>query len=137
MEFRPDAFLIGLVLFSFIIAVGSGFITDMAEHYEVDYDSKFGATYTQIQEVQNLSTDQKESVIGGELPDEDLLDSSIRGATSALNLMTAPVETVTLIAGSVQSEIKPALDITIYVKTILTILVIFSLIYLAFRIRSW
>jgi len=142
MEFRFDTFLIGLVIFSFIIAVGSGFITSMASHYEVPYDSKFSATYDTVNKLENMTKTQKESVVGGELPETDLLDSSIRGATSALNLMTAPIETVSLISYEIESNIpggddSPTLIITPYIKVALTIMIIFGLIYLAFRIRSW
>jgi len=144
MEFRFDAFLIGLIIFSFIISVGTGFITDLAENYEVDYDSRFGDTYKTIEGIENMTKSQKESVIGGELPEEDLLDSSIKGATSALNLMTGPIKTVTLITDEIQtnipggeSESNPTLILKPYVKVSLTIMIIFGLIYLAFRIRSW
>lgn len=141
MEFRFDAFLIGLIIFSFIIAVGSGFITDMANEYEVDYDSRFSATYDTVNALENMTKSQKESVIGGELPETDLLDSSIKGATSALNLMTAPIETVTLISDEIKGQIPPGdtatLNITLYIKVALTIMTIFGLAYLFFRIRSW
>ena len=148
MEFRFDTFLIGMIIFSFIIAVGSGFITSMANEYEVTYDSRFGAThdsiYNTVEGIENMTTSQKESVIGGELPETDLLDSSIKGATSALNLMTAPIKTVTLVIDEIQTNIpgsedetNPTVMLKPYVKVSLTILIIFGLIYLAFRIRSW
>lgn len=135
--FKPDEFLISIIIFSFIIATGAGWIVSMADHYDVEYDSKFGAVYQTVKDTENLTKEQKELVIGGEIEEGDALDSTIKGATSAVKLMTSPIQIVTLIAEDVESEIKPALDISLYVKVAITIMVIFSLIYLFFRIRSW
>lgn len=139
MAFRLDSFLISIIIFSFIIAVGSGWIVSMADHYEVDYDSKFGTVYQTVRNTENLTKEQKEMVIGGEIDDEDPLDRSIKGATSALNLMTGPIEIVTLIVHDVESEVPGGMpiDLEMYVKVAITIMVIFGLIYLFFRIRSW
>ena len=135
--FRPDSFLISIIIFSFIIAAGAGWIVSMAEHYDVEYDSKFGTVYQTVKETENLTKTQKESVIGGEIEETDPLDSAIKGATSAVKLLTSPIEIVTLIVEDIESEVKPALDISLYVKVALTIMVTFALIYLFFRIRSW
>jgi len=137
MAFRPDSFLISIIIFSFIVAAGSGWIVSMADHYDVEYDDKFGSVYDTVKETENLTKTQKERVIGGEIEEDDALDSAIKGATSAVKLLTSPIEIVTLIAEDVESEIKPALDISLYVKVTLTILVTFALVYLFFRIRSW
>ena len=144
MAFRLDGLLISLLVFSFIVAAGSGWITSMAEHYEVDYDEQFGTVYQTVRDTQNMTTAQKEMVIGGEIDEDDPLDASIKGATSAVKLMTAPVELITLIAEDVEGKIYAGgetegdvLDISLYVKTAMTIMVIFGLIYLFFRIRSW
>jgi len=112
MAFRLDAFMISLIIFSFIIAAGSGWIVSMADEYEVPYDSKFGAVYETVKdagELENLTKDQKDLVIGGEIDDDDPLDSSIQGATSALKLLTAPVKIVTLIVDDIKEETKSAL----------------------------
>ena len=144
MAFRLDALLISLIVFSFIVAAGSGWITSMADHYGVPYDEQFGSVYVTVKDTQNLTTAQKEMVIGGEIEEDDALDSAIKGATSAVKLMTAPIEIATLIAEDVEGKIYAGgesegevLDISLYVKTALTIMVIFGLIYLFFRIRSW
>ena len=144
MAFRLDALLISLIIFSFIIAAGSGWITSMAEHYEVPYDEQFGSVYLTVKDTENLTKAQKEQVIGGEIEELDSLDSAIKGATSAVKLMTAPVELVNLIVEDVEGKIYAGgetegevLDISMYVKVALTIMVIFGLIYLFFRIRSW
>ena len=134
---RLDSILISLIVFSFIIAAGSGWITSMAEHYEVDYDEQFGTVYSTVKDTENLTKSQKELVIGGDIEEDDALDSAIKGATSAVKLMTAPIEIVNLIAEDIEGETKSALDISMYVKVALTVSVIFGLIYLVFRIRSW
>jgi len=137
---RLDSILISLIVFSFIIAAGSGWITSMAEHYEVPYDEQFGTVYETVRksgELENLTKDQKELVIGGDIEEDDALDSAIKGATSAVKLMTAPIKIVNLIAEDIEGETKSALDISMYVKVALTVSVIFGLIYLVFRIRSW
>ena len=136
-EFRLDTFLISILIFSFIIAAGSGWISDMATHYGVTYDSRFGATYDTVNEFENLTRIQKENVIGGEVDETDPLDASIKGATSAIKLMTSPIKTVTLMAEGFEEVAAPALPISKYIKVGLTIMVTFALIYLAFRIRSW
>ena len=139
--FRPDAFLISIIIFSFIIAVGGGWIVSMADHYDVEYDDEFGDIYKPIKEIENLTKSQKGSVIGGEIEETDALDSAIKGATSAVKLMTSPIRLVTLIAEDVESEVPGGLpeeiDLGLYIKVALTIMVIFALIYLFFRIRSW
>uniref|UniRef100_A0A6H1ZJ16 Uncharacterized protein n=1 Tax=viral metagenome TaxID=1070528 RepID=A0A6H1ZJ16_9ZZZZ len=137
--FRPDAFLISIIIFSFIIAVGSGWIVSMADHYEVDYDSKFGTVYETVKDTENLTKAQKELVIGGEIEETAALDSAIKGATSAVKLLTSPIEIITLIVEDVESEVPGGMpiDLSLYVKVAITIMVIFALIYLFFRIRSW
>jgi len=135
--FKPDAFLISIIILSFIIAAGSGWITSMADHYDVEYESEFGTVYQTVKDTENLTKEQKEMVIGGDIEEDDALDSAIKGGTSAVKLLTSPIRIVTLIAEDIESETKPALDISLYVKVTITILVIFSLIYLFFRIRSW
>jgi len=134
---RLDSILISLIVFSFIIAAGSGWITSMAEHYEVDYDEQFGTVYSTVKDTENLTKSQKELVIGGDIEEDDALDSAIKGATSAVKLMTSPIKIVNLIAEDIEGETKSALDISMYVKVAITISVIFGLIYLVFRIRSW
>jgi len=144
MAFRPDSFAISIIIFSFIIAVGSGFITDMATNYDVEYDNEFGTTYLVVQDVYNLSEDQKEDTVGGKIEELDAIDSVIKGATSALKLMTSPIQVVGAIVTDVETKIGPekdgiktGIDLRLYITTALTVLVIFSLIYLFFRIRSW
>jgi|AntAceMinimDraft_17_1070374.scaffolds.fasta_scaffold196043_2 hypothetical protein len=144
MAFRLDSLLISLIIFSFIIAAGSGWITSMAEKYEVPYDKQFGTVYSTVKATENLTKEQKELVIGGDIEEDDALDSAIKGATSAVKLMTAPIEIVTLITKDVQGEIAAGgetdvevLDVSMYIKVALTISIIFGLIYLVFRIRSW
>ncbi len=142
MGFRPDSFMISIIIFSFIIAVGSGFIIDMAENYDVEYDDEFGETYLVVQDVYNISSDQKDDTVGGEIEETDVVDSTIRGATSALKLLTSPVKVVSAIVGDVETKATEkggdiGIDLRTYVTTALTVLVIFALIYLFFRIRSW
>ena len=137
MAFRLDSFIIGVIIFSFIIAVGAGMITDMATNYDVEYDDEFGATYLIIEDMYNDTTDQKEDVFGGDIEEDDALDSAIKGGTSALKLLTSPIRITSTIVGDVQEKIAPAVDIRLYFTTALTVVVTFGLIYLFFRIRSW
>ena len=135
--FRPDTFIISIIIFSFIVAAGSGWIVSRAEKYEVPYTSEFGTVYNTVQDAENLTKDQKELVIGGDIDDDDALDSAIKGGTSALKLLTSPIKIVDLIVQDIEKERAPVLDLSLYVKVALTTMVIFSLIYLFFRIRSW
>lgn len=137
MGFKLDSFIIGFVIFSFIIAVGSGAIINMADNYDVEYDDEFGATYIVIEDIYNDTTSQKEDVFGGEIEEDDALDSAIRGGTSALKLLTSPIKITSSIMQDVQRKVAPAVDIPIYVITAISISVVFGLIYLFFRIRSW
>jgi len=137
MGFRLDSFIIGVIIFSFIIAIGSGAIINMADNYDVEYDDEFGATYLIIEDMYNDTTAQKEDVFGGTIEETDPLDSAIKGGTSALKLLTSPIKITSAIIGDVQEKIAPAVDIRLYFTTALTVVVIFSLIYLFFRIRSW
>lgn len=134
---RLDSFIIGVITFSFIIAVGAGMIVDMADNYDVEYDNEFGATYEVIEDISNDSVAQKEDVFGGEIEETDALDSAIKGGTSALKLLTSPVKITSSIVGDVQEKTAPAVDIRLYFTTALTVVVTFGLIYLFFRIRSW
>jgi hypothetical protein len=137
MGFRLDAFIIGVIIFSFIIAVGSGMIVNMADNYGVEYDDEFGTTYIIIQDMYNDTVTQKEDVFGGEIEEEDALDSAIKGGTSALKLLTSPLKITSSIVGDIQEKTAPAIDIRLYFTTALTVMVTFGLIYLFFRIRSW
>jgi len=139
MGFKLDSFIIGIIIFSFIIAVGSGMIVDMADNYDVEYDDEFGTTYIVIEDIYNDTIAQKEDVFGGEIEETDPLDSAIRGGTSALKLLTSPVKITSSIIGNVQekSNLPTEINIRQYFTTALTVVVTFGLIYLFFRIRSW
>ncbi len=137
MGFKLDSFIIGVIIFSFIIAVGSGMIVNMADNYDVEYDNEFRATYIVIEDMYNDTTAQKEDVFGGEIEEEDALDSAIKGGTSALKLLTSPIKITSAVVGDIQEKTAPAVDIRLYFTTALTVLVTFGLIYLFFRIRSW
>ena len=137
MGFKLDSFIIGLIIFSFIIAVGSGMIVNMADNYDVEYDDEFGATYLIIEDMYNDTTIQKEDVFGEEITEETPLDDAVKGATSALKLLTSPIRITSTIVGDVQEKVAPAIDIRLYFTTALTVVVTFGLIYLFFRIRSW
>ena len=137
MGFKLDSFIIGLIIFSFIIAVGSGMIVNMADNYDVEYDDEFGATYLIIEDMYNDTTVQKEDVFGGEITEATPLDDAVKGGTSALKLLTSPIRITSTIIGDVQEKVAPAVDIRLYFTTALTVVVTFGLIYLFFRIRSW
>ena len=137
MGFKLDSFIIGLIIFSFIIAVGSGMIVNMADNYDVEYDDEFGATYLIIEDMYNDTTIQKEDVFGEEITEETPLDDAVKGGTSALKLLTSPIRITSTIIGDVQEKVAPAVDIRLYFTTALTVVVTFGLIYLFFRIRSW
>ena len=114
----------------------------MATNYNVEYEDEFGSTYLVVQEVYNISVDQKDDTIGGEIEETDVVDSTIKGATSALKLLTSPVKVASAIVGDIETRATEkggdiGIDLRTYVTTALTVLVVFSLIYLFFRIRSW
>ena len=141
MAFRLDAFLVSLLIFSFIIAVGSGWIVSMADHYDVEYDEQFSTSYTSVNEVYNLSVDQKEDVIGESITEATPLDDAVRGGTSALKLLTSPIRIIDLVVEDIEATtpggIPDEINLSKYVTTGLTIMITFGLIYLFFRIRSW
>jgi hypothetical protein len=136
---RPDSILISLLVFTFIIIVGTSIVTDVSLNYGKDYDSKFGEVYNITDELFDTSVDQKDDTVGGETDTTDALDSAISGATSALKLMTTPIQLIEQMVQDIMEQLKvpnPKLFAT-FVVTGLTIMIVFSLIYLWFRIRAW
>jgi len=139
---RLDAFIISLLVFSFIIMVGSSVMVNMATNYGVDYDDDFNGTYDVVQDLYDLSKEQKDATLGGEIEKDNALESAIKGATTAIQLLTTPVSLISAISNDIMMEVFPgepqkAHLFANYLITGLTTLVIFGVIYLYFRIRSW
>lgn len=138
---RIEAFLIGFILFSLFIVTGVFIINDVNKNYtdimeENISTSDFNNTYNTIDNMYNISQGQKEAVIGGELTEGDITESSFKGTITAIRMVRS---TFTLI-GNIITDIYNTLGVPSFLikfaLTILTIAVIFGIITIILRFRG-
>lgn len=135
---KLDQFLIALVIFGVIILAGVFTVGNLEDNYNVSMsDDKLGNISSQattiLASTYNISQGQKDQVMGGEVSTEDSWSSMIKGGYSALRLITGSFSLV----GNTIYAIASALNVPTFfitaLLTILTIAIIFSIIYIVFR----
>lgn len=135
---KLDQFLIGLILASAVLVTFILFIGEMNANYD-DLDGQnistddFGDSYDKIDEVYGISQEMKNKTIGVELTSDDPLSAAYQGSYEALRLIKSSFDVV----GTMINDLADALGIPSYfivlLSTIITISVIFALIYLVWR----
>ena len=132
---KPDSFLIGLVLFSLFIVAGTLILQDIITNYDLNVTTdEYRGVYNITEDMYGLSQDMKEATIEGDLEGGDeSWESMTKGSYSAVRMLRESFSLVGGIADAVAKEIGIP---SIFIKSlmiILTIMIVFALIYLVFR----
>lgn len=138
---KLESFLIGFIIFSVFVVAGVFIMADINTNYEGIIESnlstsEFNSTYNTIDTMYNISQAQKEQVIGAELEETNVIDTSYKGAFSAIRL----VRNTFSLLGNIINDVARVIHIpSFFVKFALagvTILVIFGIISIILRFKE-
>lgn len=135
-----DKFIIGLLVFTAIIVGGTLIIGNLNENYafvgtNISTDD-FGDVYDTTDEIYNLSSDMKASVLGGEVTEGTTEDSMFKGIYKALRFITSSFKLVGDIINAMASKLGIPSFFVVLALAALAISIIFSIIYIIFRIAK-
>jgi hypothetical protein len=136
-----DKFLIGILVFTAVVVGGTLIIGNFNTNYDdVMQDSinttDFGDVYDSTDEIYNLSQDMKDSMLGGEVDEDDTSDSMFKGGYKTIRFIQSSFGLVGDIVNAIAVRIGiPSFFITLALAA-LTISIIFGLIYIIFRIAK-
>ena len=135
---RLDAMLWSFILFVMVVLTGSYILIDSVNTYDIDYDnSTFGDVYDLSDDLYDLTEGQKEQILGGEIDEEDTLDSGVEGASKAFRLLTASPRHIGNILDDIAIELGVNNMYITFFKIGFLVSLIFAVAYLFFRIRSF
>lgn len=132
---KPHAFIISILIISFIIVSGSLIWGNMIDLYSINATTdNFNATYDVIDETYNISESMKEATLDGELEDgTESWESTVKGSYTAIRFLK---NSFTLI-GNMLNSIAETIGIPVFAINFaiigFTVLIIFSIIYMVFR----
>jgi len=138
---KIEAFLIGFAVFSMFIITGVFIIQDINVNYEGIINenistSEFNNTFNTIDEMYNISKDQSDAVIGGELESTSISESSYQGTLVA----TRMVRRTFSLMGNIVKDIAAVIGIPTYFivifLAIMLITIIFGIIKIILRFRE-
>lgn len=96
----------------------------------------FGDTYDTIDDMYNISQDQKSFVLGAELDEDNIVDSSYKGTFGAVRL----VKNTFKLFGNIVNDIADVLHVPTFfitfLMTAITIAVIFGIISVVLRFKE-
>jgi hypothetical protein len=135
-----DKFLLGILVFTAIVVGGVLIIGDFNTNYEFAGTNMstddFGTVYDTTDEIYNLSQDMKDSMLGGEVDEDDTADSMFKGGYKTLRFVQSSFGLV----GDIMNAVGRKLGIPTFLITLglaaLTISIIFGIIYIVFRIAK-
>ena len=138
---KLEAFLIGFVIFSVFVVGGVFIMADINVNYNGIIEdnlstSEFNNTYNTIDEMYNISQAQKEQVIGAEISEQNVADTSYKGTFSAIRLVRSTFK----LLGNIINDLARVVGIpSFFIKfaiTALTIAIIFGIISVILRFRQ-
>lgn len=133
---RLDQFFLAVILFSAVIVGGVLIISDLGDNYQVTIGTeRFNNSLSNITATYEVGQETKNSTIGADISEESTEDALFSGGFEAARGATSNSFTI---FGLIIEDIADALPIPrIFIQiaiTALTILLLFALIYLVFRI---
>ena len=135
-----DKFIIGILVFTAIIIGGSLIIGNLNDNYAFAgtniSTSDFGGVYDTTEEVYNMSTEMKTAVLGGEVTEGTTEDSMFKGVYKALRFIPKSFQLVGDIINATATKIGIPQFFVVLALAALAISIIFSIIYILFRIAK-
>lgn len=140
---KLEMFVIGFAAFGLIFLLGLGIYSEGLNTYNVDVDTStsFGKISYNVKELYGYSIDTKDKLTGGAVSDTDAVNEMIAGGykgirTSPFRSLTIATNiTQTLVTETPMSGIVSPFIIQ-FILLVLTVLVIFTIIYLIFRFQA-
>ena len=133
---KLDKFIIGVVIFSLFIISGSLIFSDTITTYNINTtsDSVFGSVYNTMNETYDISQDMKAQTLEGDLSEDAPWESMIKGSYSAIKLVKNSFTTVYDVSDAIADQLNIPPFILQIVMIVLTVSIIFALIYLVFNV---
>lgn len=135
--------VIAFAAFGLVFLLGLGIYSEGLNIYnvEVDTSSSFGKISSNVKELYGYSIDTKDKLTGGQVSDESAVDEMIRGGYTGIR--TSPFRSLTIATNLTQTMVTEtplsgmiSPFIIQFILLVLTILVIFAIMYLIFRFQS-
>ncbi len=135
---RLDHFIYGTILFSLIVVGGTLMFEDMINTYDINETTdRFDDVYNITGDLYDISQDMKNDTISGEVEGADQSwESLVKGAYSAITLVTGSFNLIGKIVDDVAEEIGVPPLFRKVAMTILLVAIIFAIIYLVFRFKN-
>lgn len=133
---RLDAFIIGLIVTSFMIVSGSLIWGDMINNYEVNATTDdFGEVYDIINDTYDLGQDMKEHTLEGDLESGDeSWESMAKGSYSAVRMTRNTFTLTGNILNAVADRIGVHPFVVKFILSMIVVAIVFAVIYLVFRV---
>lgn len=135
-----NKYLVSLVVFSVIITAGLLILPNMNANYGNQgvnmSDEEFSNITNTLDTMYSTSQQMKNDTLGGEAEETETWESMVKGAYSAIRLIKDSFTLVSDIAAAIASTLGIPEFFVDAALVILTILVIFALIYLIFRFKG-
>ncbi len=140
---KLEMFIIGFAAFGLVFLLGVGVLSEGLNFYnvEMDTDSSFGKVSSNVKELYGYSLDTKDKIEGGTVSDEDAVNEMIAGGYKGIR--TSPFRSLAMATNITQTMVTEtpmagmiSPFIIQFILLVLTVLVIFTIIYLIFRFRS-
>lgn len=133
---RLDSMLVGFIILSVMIVGGTLMIGSYNESYDLNMSSdEFGEVYDVIDEMQGTKDGIKDDTLNADISDTDSWESMTKGSYSALRLTSNSFS----LFNNILTAISTTLGIPhFFVKAAFiafSILVIFAIVYLVFRVN--
>lgn len=138
MGFRLDSFVISVILFTFLMTSFTLIWNNTTDNYNVTItDDKFSSVYDVSSDMYNYSQDINKKMLEGEIEGGDeSWESSVKNSYSAIRL----IKDSFTIVHEIFKEVGKTLGVPPFVVgiaiTLLTVSIIFSIIYLIFRFKG-
>jgi len=133
-----DKFLIGFVVFTLFVVSGVYLIADVNYNYgfinaSIGTDD-FGSVYNTTDHIYNLSQSQKNSIFGSSVDEDDAESSMFKGGYKTLRFLRNSFGLINNIITAIATKVGiPRFMVDMAIASI-TIAVIFSIVYIIFRI---
>lgn len=139
---RPENFLVGIIMLSFITFAGVMITTDINTNYNktINQDPAFAETYAAINETMAntsvLSQQTRNKTLGADTSTEATTESVVRGSFGAIRLVGNSFGLLRSIVNGVATAIGiPTFFITL-LMLVVTVLVIFGIIRIFMRVNQ-
>lgn len=135
---EPDKYLVGFAIFSLVAITFVLVMMSFNENYsDVDIDhSAFTSAFNLSDELYNNSEGIRDATLGKEISETDTPDSMFAGAFAAVRFLRDSFRFVGNIADAIFNVIPIPSVFKVFLMTIVSIMVIFALVYLVFRFQT-